>query len=220
MSMTLPADSSERKEIPLFSGVLAYGPAALAGMARISKQGNDKHNPGEPLHHARGKSSDHADCIVRHLVDVADIKASIDRREIPFSKACDDAQAERVKALLSEASQLVWRAVLLSQELHEKYGGAPLAPGARLPEPPEQVEKTVDKPKVWIEIGDRVRSADGKTGTIIAINPQGVGSNLMVVDPNQGGWRWEGKTHGWMNGLQVKEGTRCWWVGPKEAVII
>jgi hypothetical protein len=100
-------------------------------MARISKLGNDKHNPGEPLHHARGKSNDHPDCIIRHAMDVADIIAHIERNYV------DDPQvwykSEDAEALLDEVSQLLWRAALWSQELHEKFGGAPLAPGARLP---------------------------------------------------------------------------------------
>jgi hypothetical protein len=137
--MTLPTDSAERKDIPLYSGVLKYAPAALAGMARISKAGNDKHNPGEPLHHARGKSNDHPDCIVRHAVDVADIEAALQRSDIPIDKGDGSARAEVVESLLTEASQLVWRAALWSQELHEKYGGAPLAPGAR--------EAFAEKPK-------------------------------------------------------------------------
>jgi hypothetical protein len=137
--MTLPTDSNERKEIPMFSGVLKYAPAALAGMARISKQGNDKHNPGEPLHHARGKSNDHADCVVRHLVDVADIEARIQRNYYGDPEGLR--RTEAVQSLLTEASQLVWRACLLSQELHEKYGGAPLAPGARLPEAADELAK-------------------------------------------------------------------------------
>lgn len=124
--MTLPTDSEMRKQIPMFSGVLAYFAAALAGVAKISKKGNDKHNPGQPLHHARGKSSDHADCIVRHLTDVADIEAFIKRAD---PKCCP----ELIDALLDEANQLSWRSLALSQELHEKYGRAPLAPGARLP---------------------------------------------------------------------------------------
>lgn len=131
MTLTLPTDSAARKDVPVFSGVLKYAPAALAGVARISKAGNDKHNPGQPLHHARGKSNDHGDCIVRHTMDVADIEAAIERREIPFSPACDAAYREQCAAILAEASQLAWRALMWSQELHEKYGGAPLAPGAR-----------------------------------------------------------------------------------------
>ena len=31
--------------------------------------GNDQHNPGEPLHWARGKSMDQADCLIRHFLE-------------------------------------------------------------------------------------------------------------------------------------------------------
>lgn len=61
--------SATRKATPLFSGCIAYFPDALAAVARLSKAGNDKHNPGEPLHWAKGKSGDHADCLVRHLLE-------------------------------------------------------------------------------------------------------------------------------------------------------
>ena len=44
-------------------------PPALAEIARVSKAGNDQHNPGQPLHWAREKSGDHADCILRHLTE-------------------------------------------------------------------------------------------------------------------------------------------------------
>lgn len=45
MKLTLPADSNARKEIPLFSGCIKYFPAALAGVAALSKKGNDKTQP-------------------------------------------------------------------------------------------------------------------------------------------------------------------------------
>jgi hypothetical protein len=61
------ATSAERKGMPICTGVLDYFPDALAAVAEHSKAGNDKHNPGEPLHWARGKSTDQADCILRHL---------------------------------------------------------------------------------------------------------------------------------------------------------
>lgn len=127
MGMTLSTDSNERKEIPMFRGCLAYFPAALAGVARISNEGNKKHNPGEEMHHARGKSSDHADCIVRHLMDAADLRAQWVRQA---EAEVDPAFAQK---LLQEVNQLAWRALALSQELHEQYGAAPLAPGAKLP---------------------------------------------------------------------------------------
>lgn len=65
----ITTDKQERKNAPVYSGVLAYFPLAMVEVARLSKIGNDQHNPGEPLHWARGKSTDHADCIVRHLLE-------------------------------------------------------------------------------------------------------------------------------------------------------
>lgn len=65
----LPTDSAARKNMPIATGVIDYFPDALAAIAGVSKKGNDKHNPGEPLHWAREKSTDHADCIARHLIE-------------------------------------------------------------------------------------------------------------------------------------------------------
>lgn len=62
-------ESKRRKGIPLCTGVLDYFPDALEAVAQLSKAGNDKHNPGQPLHWSREKSGDHADCIVRHMRD-------------------------------------------------------------------------------------------------------------------------------------------------------
>lgn len=66
---TLPTDAKARKEMPIARGVLDYFPDALGEVAHLSKVGNDQHNPGQPLHWAKDKSTDHADCIVRHLID-------------------------------------------------------------------------------------------------------------------------------------------------------
>ncbi len=130
MKRTLPIDSAVRKEYPIFSGCMAYFGAALAGIARWSKLGNDKHNPGEPLHHARGKSMDHRDCIPRHLMDLADLEAYLQRGG---DGAGTDSTRAMVAAIMDECDALAWRSCALSQELHEKYDDAPLAPGARLP---------------------------------------------------------------------------------------
>lgn len=67
--MILTADATERKGLPITTGVLDYFPLAMAAVAQVSKAGNDQHNPGQPLHWARGKSIDHHDCIARHLID-------------------------------------------------------------------------------------------------------------------------------------------------------
>lgn len=63
------SSSAERKATPVVTGVLDYFPLAIQALARLSKKANDKHNPGEPMHWARGKSNDHADCIGRHLIE-------------------------------------------------------------------------------------------------------------------------------------------------------
>jgi len=67
--MMLPADPQERKGIPITTGVLDYFPLAIAEVAKCSRAGNDQHNPGQYLHWSKDESTDHADCIPRHLID-------------------------------------------------------------------------------------------------------------------------------------------------------
>lgn len=110
MSDTLPTNSADRKKLPVCSGVVDYFPAALAEVARVSRVGNDKHNPGQPLHHARGKSMDHSDSIMRHLIDRGGIDPDTG---------------------LLHSAELAWRALALLQEELEA-AGAPVARGARL----------------------------------------------------------------------------------------
>jgi hypothetical protein len=106
---TLPTDSEARKNIPLATGLLDYFPAALAAVAAVSKAGNDKHNPGEPLHWARGKSMDQADCIGRHLLERGGIDPDTGLRH---------------------SAQLAWRSLALLQLELEEAGEAPLPRGA------------------------------------------------------------------------------------------
>jgi len=60
---------NERKNYPVFSGVVKYFPDALMEVANLSLVCNEQHNPGEPLHWDRTKSTDEADALVRHLID-------------------------------------------------------------------------------------------------------------------------------------------------------
>ena len=62
-------NAEERKGYPMKRGLLDYFPRALAAVARVSYIGNKQHNPGEPLHWAKEKSTDHEDCIIRHLME-------------------------------------------------------------------------------------------------------------------------------------------------------
>jgi hypothetical protein len=104
----LPTDSAARKRVPMCAGLLDYFPDALAAVAELSFDGNEKHNPGEPLHHARGKSMDHADCIVRHLLN----RGGFDGKT-------------------RESAALAWRALALLQEELEADLGLPLPRAAR-----------------------------------------------------------------------------------------
>jgi hypothetical protein len=65
---TLPTDAQGRKECPIASGVLDYFPDALVAISQVSWKGNEQHNPGQPLHWARGKSADEADTLIRHFM--------------------------------------------------------------------------------------------------------------------------------------------------------
>jgi len=103
----LPTDSSARKETPLYSGFMAYFPAAMAEVSRLSKNGSERHNPGQPICHSRHKSNDHADCLLRHLLEAG-------TRD-------DDGFSHTVK--------VAWRAMALLQEELEA-AGAPAAPAA------------------------------------------------------------------------------------------
>lgn len=63
----LPTEAKARKEYPIGTGVMDYFPDALAEIAHVSWVGNQQHNPGQPLHWDRAKSTDEADCLIRHF---------------------------------------------------------------------------------------------------------------------------------------------------------
>ena len=66
---TLPTDSKARKDIPVATGFIDYFPDAIACVAELSKQGNEQHNPGTPLHWDRSKSGDESDALMRHFLE-------------------------------------------------------------------------------------------------------------------------------------------------------
>jgi len=99
----LPEDDAARLDFPMFDGLMAYFPNALAEVARVSKIGNDQHNPGQPMHWARNKSTDHGNKIMRHLVDAG----GIDSKGVRHS------------------ARLAWRSLALLQEELEREEGLP-----------------------------------------------------------------------------------------------
>tara|TARA_R100000544_G_C2222537_1_gene58455 strand:+ start:190 stop:564 length:375 start_codon:yes stop_codon:yes gene_type:complete len=65
--------AQQRKDTPVFSGVLKYFPDALKDVARASKAGNDQHGNGPELHWDRSKSGDELDALTRHLLEAGTI---------------------------------------------------------------------------------------------------------------------------------------------------
>ena len=61
--------ATQRKAIPVYSGVLKYFPNAIKEVAKCSQAGNDQHHPDKPLHWDMNKSTDEYDALARHLID-------------------------------------------------------------------------------------------------------------------------------------------------------
>lgn len=63
-----PEGADARNKLPL-AAVLDYFPLALIEIAKVIQVGNDQHNPGEPVHWAREKSTDHGNKMLRHYLE-------------------------------------------------------------------------------------------------------------------------------------------------------
>jgi hypothetical protein len=94
----LPCDAKARKNVPICTGFLDYFPKAAACVADLSRRGNEQHNPGQKLHWDRAKSTDHADCLVRHLLE----RDTLDTDGVPH------------------AAKVAWRALAYLEEFLEK----------------------------------------------------------------------------------------------------
>ncbi len=95
----------ERKQMPVYSGVLKYFPDAIREVAKVSWAGNQQHHPDKPLHWDRAKSSDELDALARHLIEAGTIDT--------------DGQLHSAK--------VAWRALAFLQKELEKEGKAPLS---------------------------------------------------------------------------------------------
>jgi len=97
-------DIGDREQYPMADGLMHYFPDALAYVAYVSKVGNDQHNPGQPLHWDRSKSTNHPDKILRHQMS---------------------AGTEDTDGTL-HSGKVAWRALAqLQEELERRYGLTP-----------------------------------------------------------------------------------------------
>jgi len=95
----------ERKQTPVYSGVINYFPDAICEVAKCSRIGNEQHNKGEPLHWAREKSTDEPDALLRHVMQYAEMD--------------DDG--------MLHATKVAWRALALLQRTLEARGEATIS---------------------------------------------------------------------------------------------
>lgn len=109
LQAVLPSSTDDRKAHPIVSGVLDYFPLAIAEVARISHRATQQHHPDKPMHWDRSKSTDHADCIGRHLID----------------RGTRDVDGER------HTGKLAWRSLAMLQTELEEETGAPRSRASR-----------------------------------------------------------------------------------------
>lgn len=97
----LSEDAAKRKHYPIATGVIDYFPLALAAVAELSQVANEQHNPGMPLHWARGKSTDHDNCLIRHFIE----------------------RGTRDTDGIRHSAKVAWRALAILQEEIERENG-------------------------------------------------------------------------------------------------
>ena len=74
----LPEDSEQRKEYPIYGGLITYFGDALAAVSKLSYEGNQQHHPDEPLHWDESKSTDSRDALMRHIFDMETANKNLD----------------------------------------------------------------------------------------------------------------------------------------------
>ena len=95
--------ATDRKAYPLYRGLFQYFPDALWEVAHVSYVSNEQHNPGEPVHWAKEKSADEADCLLRHLLHAGTFDTDG----------------------LKHTAKVAWRALaLLQREIDKEHRGA------------------------------------------------------------------------------------------------
>jgi hypothetical protein len=172
LTTTIPQDDATRKSAPMFRGLLGYFPWALFKIAAHSFQSDRKHNPASTTgpHWTRDKSTDHADCCLRHLADLT-------------GPPPGDFEGDALDWEEYHLTALAWRSSALLQEFGEKHRGA--APGCRsvFPDTAAQLVAKIKEARAELA-GDRFAGLSGGPDT------DEYASDAVVfpgIEP--GGWR-------------------------------
>lgn len=180
----LTTDAAARKAAPVVRGFLDYFPAATMEVAALSKTANEQHNPGEAMHWARDKSNDHADCLVRHLME----RGTIDTDGVRHSAKV----AWRAFALLEEeleaAGAAPGRASVFAEDLYKRPNDTTRELYGDVREEDKSAAQQLDKPKQRrFQEGDYVRWttnwAPTRTGYLVHMDSKanGLGYDWTLV---------------------------------------
>lgn len=148
--------AQERKDRPVFSGVLKYFPRALLEVAKVSKKGNDQHNPGQPLHWAKEKSTDEADALIRHQLEAGSFDTDGERHSAKVAWRAL-AQLERELEAAEFGEVLSDQDELTADEIKMLTGGK----YSSLEEIPEHRSDNGELPFPTLPIGDGEPTASG-----------------------------------------------------------
>lgn len=119
--------AQERKDAPLYRGLFKYFPDALMAVAQLSKVGNDQHNPGQPLHWAKEKSTDEGDALLRHQLDAGTLDTDGQRHSAKvawraLAQLQREIEAEQARAEPPTAEEPP-RPPMLPEQFPEPYRG-------------------------------------------------------------------------------------------------
>lgn len=123
MKHRIPQGDAERKAAPMYRALAGYFPAALFEVAAHSLDSDRKHNPGgspDGPTWSRGKSADHEDCLIRHVIDAGPRR---DNKLFQMAAAPKDSTAKDARRY--HLRSLAWRALALLQEDCELDGAEP-----------------------------------------------------------------------------------------------
>ena len=150
----LPKDYQARKALPMYDFLTGYFPDAIVEIVKVAVAGNVQHNPGEPLHWAREKSTDQMNTAMRHIFDHG------------MGNVYDQEPPEILAAIGGESTmhlaKAAWRLMAQIQLICEaRQQGSNPVPVAAVPGAPAQQPEQIPAALKECSMCGRERSLDG-----------------------------------------------------------
>lgn len=190
--MSLPTGATERKQIPVFSGLFKYFPHALAAVAQLSWVGDRQHNPGKPEgappHWAKEKSTDETDAMMRHMLDMAENEMHRDPDGVLAAVKAAWRALANLERMWDRGLWIFWEPALVQPSTvnkHTRYGdmldlGGPRVPDAFCVSTPDGGCISED-PRCMHQPGDVDLADDGTYIVQVIETPNSLDSPLRAV---------------------------------------